>query len=146
VSDQQDSRDRAAHEPAAEPRSKLRYAAVWWTIGWCIVAGVLFGSLKPKVVFPDFAESDKIAHFSAYCAMAFWFAGMTDRRRYPFLAVLLVLLGGAIELAQGAMDLGRSADWRDLLANSMGIGVAIIAAYAGLGTWMSRIERLLRLS
>jgi VanZ family protein len=134
VTDQQDT------------RSRLRFARLWWTIGWCMVATVAFASLKPNVDFPDFAESDKVAHFSAYCAMAFWFAGMTDRSRYPILAVLLILLGGAIELAQGVMGFGRSADWHDLLANSMGIGVAIIAAYAGLGSWMSRIERLLRLS
>ncbi len=51
----------------------------------------------------------------------------------------------AMEIAQGLMHQGRTADWFDMLANTLGIGSALILATLGLGNWMVWIERLLRL-
>ena len=41
-------------------------------------------------------------------------------------ALACVALGGAVELAQGAMDMGRGADWLDFLADAAGVGVAAV--------------------
>jgi len=126
---------------------KLRFSRLYWGAGWIFVALVIYGSLRPESqAHHAWWPPDKIMHFSAYCTMAFWFSGMTDRRRYPYLAILLLVLGGLIEVLQGAMGYGRDADWHDLLANAMGIATALILAYAGLGNWMNKIEHRLGLS
>jgi VanZ family protein len=132
----------AAPEPA-----KLRFAKLWWGIGWTIMALVIYGSLeRPDTPTIPFAVSDKLVHFAAYWLMTTWFAGLLQRRRYPWLAIALFLFGGAIELLQGAMGYGRDADWRDLVANSLGILTALGVAYAGLGSWLVVIERRLGLA
>jgi hypothetical protein len=128
-------------------QTQLKFSVLWWTAGWIILALVTWGSLSPAGQEPPvWWPRDKVLHFSAYCTMAFWFAGTMQRRLYPYLALFLLIFGGGIEIAQGLMGYGRDADWRDLLANAMGIGTALILAYAGLGTWMAKIERKLGLS
>lgn len=42
--------------------------------------------------------------------------------------MISTLAGGAIELLQGAMQLGRGADWYDLLADAVGALVAFFIA------------------
>jgi VanZ family protein len=124
----------------------LRLAPWWWAGGALLVIVVIYASLKPPSAPHLVFASDKVKHFAAYCGVAFWFAGMTERRRYPMLALALVLLGVAMELGQAAMGLGRTAEWRDLLANTLGIGTALAVACAGLDSWMLQIERRLGLS
>jgi len=124
-------------------RPKLRYSWLWWTIGWLLVALTINDSLEPSA--PKFAHwfpSDKILHFSGYFALAMWFSGITERKRYLFIGFGLISLGGAIEIAQGAMRMGREAEWLDFLANSLGVSIALGLAYAGLGMWMVWVERL----
>jgi hypothetical protein len=66
------------------------------------------------------------------------------RNRYLIVGVLLIGFGGALEIAQGMMHEGRTADWLDFLANSLGVTAAVTAAMLGLGNWMVWIEKLLR--
>jgi VanZ family protein len=81
--------------------------------------------------FP-FEISDKIQHFSAYtvltlllaCTLTAWW-GVSD-------SLLLVTALGAfgygllIEALQELMQLGRSAEWGDLLSNTLGILFACV--------------------
>jgi VanZ family protein len=139
----------AAREEALAPAppvpAKLRYSKLWWGIGWAILGAVIYGSLdRPDTTMP-IVVSDKLVHFGAYWLMTMWFAGLLQRRRYPWLAVAMFLFGGVIELLQGAMGFGRDADWHDLVANSLGIVTALGVAYAGLGSWLVVIERRLGL-
>ncbi len=137
----------AALAPAPPAPAKLRYAKLWWGIGWAITALVIYGSLeRPDTPSMPFEVSDKLVHFAAYWLMTMWFAGVLQRRRYPWLAIALLLFGGAIELLQGAMGYGRDADWRDLVANTLGIVTALGVAYAGMGSWLALIERRLGLA
>jgi VanZ family protein len=131
--------------PPPPAPAKLRYSKLWWGIGWAIIAAVVYGSLdRPDTAMPMFVN-DKLVHFGAYWLMTMWFAGVLQRRRYPWLAIALFLFGGAIELLQGAMGFGRDADWHDLIANTLGIITALGVAYAGLGSWLAVIERRLGL-
>jgi VanZ family protein len=124
--------------------AKLRYSKLWWGIGWAFIALVVYGSLQaPDGPDIPFLVSDKLVHFGAYWLMTIWFAGVLHRRRYPWLALGLLALGGGIELLQGAMGFGRDADWRDMVANTLGVFTALGVAYAGLGSWMVVIERRL---
>jgi VanZ family protein len=67
---------------------------------------------------------------------------LVRRSRYPLIAVAMMLFGGAIEIAQGAMNLGRDADILDFVADSVGIVVAMGLLYLGLGGWARWIEDL----
>jgi VanZ family protein len=124
---------------------QLRLAHWWWAAGFVLAAVVIVTSLMPSSS-ASAAIGDKLAHFVAYAALTFWFAGILERERYPVLALLLLALGVAIELAQYQMGLGRTAEWPDIAANSLGIVTAFAFAYAGLGAWMLRVERRLGLS
>jgi hypothetical protein len=131
----------AQPEVATEPR--LRFAWLWWAIGWLLVALVINDTLEPSL--PKFVEvipSDKLMHFGAYTVLSFWFAGLNDRRRYLVIGIGLIALGGVLEIGQGIMGLGRTPEWLDFLANSLGVCAGLGVAYAWLGTWMLRLERL----
>jgi VanZ family protein len=128
-----------------EPR-KLRFAGVWWALGWLLVVATINESLQRNVW--DVAKvipSDKVMHFSGYLLLSLWFAGVARRSRYLVVGSLLIAFGGALEIAQGMMHQGRNADWWDFLANSLGIATGLGVAALGLGNWMVWIERLLRL-
>jgi VanZ family protein len=131
----------ASVESLAQP--KLRFAWLWWAVGWVLVVATITESLKPKVFLQGVAN-DKTLHFLGYFALAFWFGGVCRRSRYPVLGVLLIALGGALEIGQAVMNMGRTGDWRDFLANSIGIASGLAICAVGLGQWMVWIERLLR--
>jgi VanZ family protein len=102
--------------------------------------------LEPARYVPDFHVSDKLEHAGAYFGMTFWFGGLVHRRRYLILAFWMLAFGAGIEVAQGLMRLGRTADVWDFAADAVGIAAALALVYIGLGSWMWRIERLLGLS
>jgi VanZ family protein len=129
-------------ESAWIAQPKLRFARLWWALGWVFVAVIVAGSLEHNTPAFTHGVNDKVLHFAGYFSLALWFGALTRRSRYLLVGVLLLLLGAALELAQGFMGLGRTADWRDLLANSLGILTGLGLSYAGLGMWMVWVERL----
>jgi len=124
---------------------KLRFAWLWWALGWLLVAATINESLQRDVwKVAKVMPSDKVMHFSGYCLLAVWFAGVAHRSRYLVVGVLLIALGGMLEIAQGMMSQGRTADGWDFLANSLGIATGLGVAALGLGNWMVWVEQLLR--
>ena len=100
-----------------------------------IIALVIFGSLeRPTSQDVPFEFNDKLMHFGAYWLMTLWFCGSLDRRRYAWLALRLLALGGAIELLQCPMGFGRDADWRDISPIRSASLTALALAYAGSAT------------
>lgn len=74
---------------------------------------------------------DKGAHFVVF-GLILWSLGVLFRALPRTAAALLALaLGGAVEVVQGFV--GRDASWGDLLADALGIGVALLlwAAWRG---------------
>jgi VanZ family protein len=130
-------------ESAVITRPKLRYAWLWWAMGWVLVALTINDSLERNVpAFAHLFPSDKLLHFTGYFALATWFGGVTRKHRYPIVGALLIALGGALEIGQALMNNGRSAEWLDFLANTLGVTVGLGIAYAGLGMWTVWVERL----
>ena len=122
---------------------KLRFAWLWWAIGWVLVIFTINDSLERNV--PSFAHlfvSDKLLHFTGYFALASWFGGVTRKRRYPLVGVCLIALGGALEIGQLLMNNGREGEWLDFAANTLGVSIGLTVAYAGLGMWLVWVERL----
>jgi VanZ family protein len=123
---------------------KLAHARTWYLLGLLLVLAVIYTSLAPVGDMPSVSINDKLQHAIAYAITTIWFGGLLTRRHYWQLAASLLALGAAIEVAQGVMALGRTADVVDWLANAAGVTVGIGACLAGLGQWISWIERLVR--
>lgn len=132
--------------PRVEAGPALRLAPLWWAVGWAIVVFITISCLEPARYVPNLHLWDKLEHATAFFGMACWFGGLVRRRRYPWIAFWLLLFGAGIEVAQGLMKLGRSADIMDFAADSIGIAVALVLLYLGLGSWTRWIEQLVGLS
>jgi hypothetical protein len=115
----------------------------WYLLGLLLVLLVVYTGLAPGDDLPSVAMNDKFEHGLAYAALALWFGGLVPLRQYGALAVALVALGGGIEIAQGLMDLGRTADWLDFSADAAGVAAGLMLCLLGLRHWASWIERRL---
>ncbi|HVN98552.1 MAG TPA: hypothetical protein VMT49_00800 [Steroidobacteraceae bacterium] len=114
---------------------------VWYLLGAVLALVVIVSSLVPSEDLPRLQLSDKFEHLIAYAGLAVWFGGLLPPRRYVALALALLALGGGIEIAQGLMGLGREADWRDFLADALGVGFGLSLGLAGLQYWASWLEQ-----
>jgi VanZ family protein len=121
----------------------LRYRRLWLALGLLGILAVLVVCLLPRVPGPTFAGADKLEHLLTWFVVAAWFAALLERRAYPFLAMVMVGLGVGIELAQHFMALGRAGDWRDVVANSLGVGAGLLAAALKRDSWLLWVEKWL---
>jgi VanZ family protein len=123
----------------------LRHPRLWLVSGWILIVGAIVASLIPSHDLPTLGGiSDKAEHMVGYAVLALWFAGIYPRSRYPAIGVGLLVMGIVIEGVQGAMNIGRQADLRDVYANSVGIVCGLMLALAWLGGWAQRVEALTR--
>lgn len=126
----------------------LRYARRWQVAGIFLLALVLALALAPADWFwPDdsdsiFRLSDKFVHGITFAVLALWFSGQYARQSYWRLVSGLIAFGLLIELTQRMISY-RSADWMDLLADLLGIGLGMAIALAGAGGWCLRFEEWL---
>ena len=120
---------------------KLRFPWVWWSLGWVLVAGVVFGSLLPGRMLVNVAPTDKLLHAASYFVLMLWFSGLYPRKRYALIALLLLALGLALDFAQGFSS-SRVFDMRDVAANAGGILVGLLLARLVIGGWCQRVEQL----
>lgn len=121
---------------------KLLYKVPRFLLSTIVIAVVLYLTLFPRpfgsVHIPLFAGADKVVHGVMFLGVAFSLAIDFSRgsRRVSIISLgvasvaLASFLGGAIEMAQWQMGMGRSGDWFDFAADFIGavIGVAIAAA------------------
>jgi VanZ family protein len=119
----------------------LRFPWLWWSLGWVLVAGVIFGSLLPARMLESIPAPDKLQHAGSYFILMLWFAGLYPRERYALIALLLLVLGLALDLAQG-FSTTRTFDMRDVAANAGGILVGLLLARLFFGRWCQRVEQL----
>lgn len=130
------------HAPT-QTAADLRLTRLWWSVGWAMVLYITISCLEPAHYVPNLHMWDKAEHALAFFGMSVWFGGLVRRTRYPALAVAMLLFGGGIELAQGAMKLGRDEDVMDWVADAVGIAMALTLLYLGLGAWARWIEGLI---
>ena len=121
--------------------SARRHYLAWYLLGAILTLVVIVSSLVPPRDLPHWRISDKFEHLVAYAGLAIWFGGLLPPRRFPQLALALLALGGAIEIAQGLMGLGREADWRDFYADALGAGFGLSLSLAGLHHWATWLEQ-----
>ncbi|TCD06356.1 VanZ family protein [Erythrobacteraceae bacterium CFH 75059] len=96
---------------------------------YCVLlAGIVVAALLPNVQTGILAGNDKLQHFGAFFTLAA-LARLLWRRLHPAWPLLhLTAVGGAIEVLQWVMGLGREGDWRDMAVNLAGIALGLCAA------------------
>lgn len=116
-------------------RDASRWRGAWialWSVGWALCVVLSLGPAVPGAA-PLFPHADKLNHALAYAALAWWAMGCfatTSGRRAALLSLLV--LGAAMEWAQGALTVDRQRDALDMLANALGVGLG-----TALGLWIS---------
>ena len=118
-----------------------RCRRIWLLLGWGMVFSVFVLSLIPLNI--DLGNSDKIAHFTAYGSMTFWFALLfRGRLRQLAIAIAFAAMGVGIEFLQ-RMTGYRTFDVADMVANGIGAALGWGLAQTPLGNALDWAERLL---
>jgi len=86
---------------------------------------LLYLALAPSKDLPHVNLWDKAEHAIAWAVLAATGLVMWPRRPAPVAAYALIV-GAAVELLQGSMGLGRDMDWRDFVADAVGVAGALI--------------------
>jgi VanZ family protein len=120
---------------------KFRYAKLWLTLGWLLVVAVIFLSLWPKPPQPlEFEQSDKLSHIIAYMILTLWFANIYSQRSSRLqMSIGFFVMGVCLELLQG-MTQYRTFSYVDMLANGIGIFLALYLAKTRLATYLLRLD------
>jgi VanZ family protein len=102
---------------------------------------ILWKSLEPFYGQPGSHYIDKVQHFLAY----FILSGLALLSRMPLRRVSLLLailvFSAAIEILQGAMNMGRTASFADFLANLSGVLVAWGVWRVGQLLWHKNVKK-----
>ena len=106
-----------------------------------VTLGVFYFTLMPRPLcglrVPLFVGADKVIHFIMFFAVAasYYFdivrkKAVSDKPRLlGWIFVLSTVFGGLIELAQNGMNMGRSGDWFDLIADAGGALYGCVVAW-----------------
>lgn len=120
----------------------LIHPRLWLVLGWIAVIVALVLNLMPSVTLHGVPLNDKIEHTVGYLLLTLWFCGIYPRARYWVIALGFLVMGIVVEILQGAMHWGRSEDFRDVIADMVGIALGLGLAAAGLSQWPRWIEQL----
>ena len=95
--------------------------------GWAWAAAIVVLSLIPSPPDPGIDGGDKLGHFLAYAALAWWFGRFYTGWTRVAYALGFVGMGIALEFAQGALGY-RSLELADMAANTLGAAAGWAAA------------------
>lgn len=125
----------------SQRQQPLRLFAIWFSVGWLLVAMVIYLSLTAEPIpTPGVEFGDKIGHFLAYFTLMFWFSQLYHRNRHHVLLLLFIAMGAALEIAQSYTGY-RSFQYSDMLANSAGALAGWLLAKTFCATLLLRFER-----
>ncbi len=127
----------------AVPDLKLRF--LWLTIGYALVAVVVFLSLTSSPVDLELSlpYEDKVFHAFAYFTLMAWFSQIYhDRFQRNMIAVVFVFMGITLEYLQG-FDPNRYSEFGDIVANTTGVALGFSIALTGAKNILLRIEKVI---
>ena len=121
----------------------FKHPAVWlgiWIFGWILC--VVLSLMHPPNIDLGFADGDKLEHFLAYGLLSVWavLIFVEPRGRWSA-ALMLMLLGIAMELAQGAWTSDRTMDAKDALADAVGVLFGQLLSSSPAQTLLQRLDR-----
>lgn len=106
------------------------YAAAWSVLMWL--------SLAPQDELPSALSFwDKAQHGLAYMTLTL-IGVVAFPKRVGLMVIVSLFTGGLAEALQAWGGLGRQGDWRDMVANMMGVAAGIAARQAFLMVWTWR--------
>jgi len=131
-------------EPISEPllsMDHLQYKRVWIALGVLLLSLVFAFSMN---TMPSVLEAimmhDKLVHAFAYAALMMWFSQIFQHNVTRMLLVIgLLLFGIGMELAQGQVP-GRTLDYADMVANTLGITCSWALSYTWVGNIFAKAE------
>jgi VanZ family protein len=104
-----------------------------------LTAAIVIGSLVPIGIPGVEFGSDKFGHLFSYFVLALMGAGLVAAERVWIVMLRCLLLGLALEIAQGLWVESRQADWRDMVANAAGVAGAWLLI-RGRSGWARYVE------
>ena len=119
----------------------LRFNKLWLTLGWFLVAVVIFLSLWPKAPRPlEFEQSDKLAHCIAYMVLMLWFANIYPQKPHHLrLSATFLVMGVGLELLQTFSEY-RTFSFGDIIANGFGVFLGFFLAKTQLAVFFTTLD------
>ena len=121
----------------------LKLKRVSLLLGYFLVIALIYVCLTPNP--PDTSTvsfGDKIAHLLGYALLFLWFAQIYQRATHLKLAILLIVLGVLVEIAQGFTGY-RAFEFADMLANTSGVIIGWLIAATPAASLLSALEKQL---
>ncbi len=127
----------------------LKHIKNWWKDNALIVAigislSIIALSLISTNVIPSTSikVSDKFLHAFAYFILIWsWMVVFREKntlKRKLILIITLTVFGIILEILQGQMGAQRTPDWKDVLANMLGLGLGMITFKYLLGAFLKQ--------
>ena len=115
----------------------------WLLLLWLLIAFIAVLSLAPtgqlkQIGVPDW--NDKLGHFTAYFVLSAWCAQLYASGRAMLRSVLFCLLLGLSLEALQSLTATRSAEWRDMLANTLGVIAGGMTWFSGFAGSLLRLD------
>jgi hypothetical protein len=102
------------------------------------LAATLAAALAPSRDTPQLFPWDKAEHWLAFYVLSGLAAAAFPRIRIQVIVVMMLALGGAIELVQGTALIHRDADLGDWAADAFGVACALLPLL--LGRWRREMK------
>jgi VanZ family protein len=128
---------------AANP--ELRFKWLWLLIGYGSIVLVVYLSLvsDPVSIANVMPLQDKVLHMIAYFFLAFWFVQIYHVRQHMmFWLAFFLCLGLLMEYLQG-LGAARYSEVGDMVANMLGVAIALVLSKTRLRYMLVGFERLL---
>lgn len=120
---------------------RLRWHRAWVALGGAIMLWVLWMALRPDPgITLDVPYGDKLLHATTFtCLMGWWGNVYRERRARGWAALGCLAFGVFIEFAQW-LDPPRDADALDVLADGVGIVIALLLLRTSLASVLASVE------
>jgi len=120
----------------------MNLTRIEWGVGWVLLLAAAITCLVPGQELPKaFEYNDKLSHVMGHGVLAVYFTGLVPRRNWWKIFLYLLLFGVGIEIAQYTMHMGREGDPRDVIANSAGALLGLLAGFLGVSRWPVLVAR-----
>ncbi len=121
----------------------LRRGHLWFGLWLGAIAVVVVACLLPGTELPKVPVNDKVEHALAFFALSVAAVQLFLRGKpLAIVALGLLALGGAIELAQALLTTSREMEAADFIADAIGIGAGLLLARTPLRDVLLHIDHL----
>lgn len=119
----------------------LRYRKLWLSMGFALVAFVVYQSVTPEPIDAGTVDGIKVGHFIAYFVLMLWFAQIYPSWRARLgIAAAFALMGVGLEFTQGLTSY-RSFAYADMVDNAIGVAIGWAIGSTPAGRALAWFER-----